>query len=33
MQRRILAGTVVSGIAVTTVFAAAPVSAAIAHRL
>ncbi len=29
MQRRILAGTVVSGIAVTTVFAAAPVSAAI----
>ncbi|KQM39462.1 M14 family zinc carboxypeptidase [Microbacterium sp. Leaf203] len=30
MQRRILAGTVVGGIAVTTVFAAAPVSAAIA---
>ncbi|PTT20165.1 peptidase M14, partial [Microbacterium sp. HMWF026] len=30
MQRRILAGTVVSGIAVITVFAAAPVSAAIA---
>lgn len=30
MQRRILAGTIVTGFAVTTVFAAAPVSAAIA---